>query len=350
MRNKVSWEYFEFVFNQSSSAFCQKLRSTYKGYYLTAIDGDQYTIERNLHTTNEGYKGQKCGKNKETFGLKMFLTIAVDMISGSPLAITASENSDELTSGLQTTTKVLNRHNHEKEGIVVKKSLEKHIFTYDRLYFCGKLIELHKQNQTNFIVRCKRNGTFSEVSNFVNSGKSEELVEINGMKIRILKAIHEETAFYYATNILDENISIEQISWIYLRRWESETTNCHGVKTIGIEKFHTNKINGMKQEIFASFWTLLISKSNKINMKQTKEDFDKKMYRRQNTKRVYNKILDNLVTLFGDRKNYILNKIESLAQKTTRIIKRISRRYERMRKYQRQKKYPQQKALEILTP
>jgi hypothetical protein len=204
-------------------------------------------------------------------------------------------------------------------------------------------------NRTGFIVRCKQNGTFSEIKEFIKSGKDEAEVVIHGSKIKLLKAVHKETTYYYATNIFDKNIDNEAISWIYLRRWEIETTNCHGVKTIGIERFHSKKINGIKQEIFASFWTLLISKSNKLNLRQTKEDFDKKFYRRQNTKRVYNAILENLTLFFQIEKEHIFNKIDLIAMQTTRKIERLSRSYERIRKYRRQKKYIQAKAIETVT-
>jgi hypothetical protein len=46
-------------------------------------------------------------------------------------------------------------------GIDNKENLPhpKHIFIYDRLYFCNKFIDLHKELGTKFIVRCKQGGT-----------------------------------------------------------------------------------------------------------------------------------------------------------------------------------------------
>jgi hypothetical protein len=143
MRNKVSFEYFESVFKHTAKAFCQNLRCTYKGYHLTAIDGDQLLIERMLDAISLGYRGQKCGKNLETFGMKMYLTLAVDMISGAPLAITTDSNQNELRSGLESTKKVISLYN---VGSIDNHSKSKHIFTYDRLYFCRDFIELHEQS------------------------------------------------------------------------------------------------------------------------------------------------------------------------------------------------------------
>jgi hypothetical protein len=346
MRKKVSFKYFESVFNRTAATFCENLRPTHKGYYLTSVDGDQYLIERTQDALSLGFKGQKCGSSVETFGLKIYLTLATCMISGAPLAITTSTNQNELVSGIETTEKVATNH-----GLILRNKTEpeKQIFCYDRLYFGRALIDLHRNLGTYFVARCKTGGTFSEVKEFVKSNQELAVIELFGMKIRLIKARHKDSDFYYATNNFDKNIDNEAISWIYLRRWQSETTNSHAAKILGIERFHTRKINGILQEIYSSFWALLISKSNKVNVKQTREDFDKKSYRRQNCKEVLGTLTKNTKLLIEGIEDEIFNRIELTAKNTTRLVNRLSRSYPRIRKYQRQKKYPQQKPIEIST-
>ena len=343
-RDRVSWRYFEWVFEHTATHFCEKNRPLFKGYYLTAIDGDQYLIERNKHTLNAGYSGQKCGKNHESYGLKMYLAFGIDMISGAPLGISISTNPNELALGLESTKKI-----HKLQSLFNKSGLDtiKHIFTYDRLYFCRDLIDLHKFQRTGFVVRCKKNGTFSEIKDFIESGKKEVTTEINSIKIKLIKAMHKNTTYYYATNIFDEEMTNDDISWIYLRRWEIETTNSHGVNIAKIEHFHSIKPNGIIQEIFASFWAILITKTNRVHLQQTKEDFRQQTYRRQNSKRVYNELLNNLTDLFSDKSNKILDQICELAKLTTRKITRLGRVFERIRSYRRNKKYRYRQAVPI---
>jgi hypothetical protein len=232
MREKVSYSYFESVFNRTAANFFENLRPAYKGYYLTSVDGDQYLVARSQDALSHGFKGQKCGKNLETVGLKMYLTLATCMISGAPLAITTSEKPNELVSGIETTRKVAMNH----ELILPNKiDPKKQIFCYDRLYFGRDLIDLHRNLCTYFVARCKIGGTFSEVKEFVKSNQAFSDIELFGMKIRLIKARHKDTDFYYATNNFDKDIDNESVSWIYLRRWQSETTNCHAAKTLGIE-------------------------------------------------------------------------------------------------------------------
>jgi hypothetical protein len=347
MRNSVSWRCFENFFNQTASAFCEKLRPDFKGYFLTAIDGDQYLLERTKDSINNGFKGQKCGEGLETQGLKMYLTIATCMITGAPLAINTSPSPNELESGIETTKKTMLLQTSELSCVTRAKQ---NIFCYDRLYFGKRIIDLHKDLNTYFVARCKIGGTFSQVKDFIESNQDSAIVEIFGMKIRLIKATHKDSDYFYATNNFDKNIDDENISWIYLRRWESETLNCHGTKILGIEKFHSTKINGILQEIYSSFFALLISKSNRFHVKQTKEDFDKKSYRRQNTKKVFTTLTNNVLLLLDGKVNDLLNKLEAISEKYTRLIARLSRNFPRKRKYRRQKDYPQQKPLENPPP
>ena len=159
--------------------------------------------------------------------------------------------------------------------------------------------------------------------------------------------MHKNTTYYYATNIFEEEMTNDDISWIYLRRWEIETTNSHGVNIAKIEHFHSIKPNGIIQEIFASFWAILITKTNRVHLQQTKEDFRQQTYRRQNSKRVYNELLNNLTDLFSDKSNKILDQICELAKLTTRKIIRLGRVFERIRSYRRNKKYRYRQAVPI---
>lgn len=337
MRDLVSSEFFKDTFNSSVSHFCQKIRPTWNSFYITSIDGDQFNLPRNVNTLSLGYKGAPCGPNTESFGLKMYSTMACDAITGAPITIKIGKENDELHSGIAIT----------KEAFCIQMTSKKNnirpelnLFLYDRLYMCTDLLETHKELGSSFIVRCKKSTTFSEIINFSKSSVVDSEYEIRGHKIRLVKANQNGVEYVYATNIFSEKLTADQISWLYFRRWEIETTNRNVTIILGLERFHSSKVNGILQEIYSSLWTLLIAKCAGENIKNSADGFYGRLYCRQNTKRVRQFIMDNVVDIFNNYKQKIIVKLELLCKETTRNVERLKRSYPRIRKYIGQKDYP----------
>ena len=336
MRELISCTFFRDTFQQSAKAFCNKLRPAWKGFYISAVDGDQYGLPRNTDTVGAGYRGQSCGLNLETYGLKMYLALGCDVITGVPLAIVPSQTANELTCGINVTREIYNT-----QGIYGRdKSLASNqLFLYDRLYLCRDLLDTHRELGTSFIVRCKKGGTFLEVVSFWNSTDSETICEIGGHKVRLVKVTRNDEVFVYATNVMSEKLTSEEVDWLYFRRWEIETTNAHGAKTLVLEVFHTRKANGILQEIFAGFWSLLVSKCACGDFKKQKEEFGGKMYHRSNLKRVRNVVMRNIKQIFSRLTKKLCEAIIEIVESTTRKRERLSRSAPRMRRYKRLKKY-----------
>lgn len=336
MRDLVSWTFFRDTFRQSVRAFCKNLRPSWRGFYLTAVDGDQYCIPRNDDTVSAGYKGQSCGINLETYGMKMYVALGCDVITGAPLALVPHENANELQCGIRVTREVYDAQKQKKRS---KFNSNSHLFIYDRLYLCGELLELHAEFGTSFVVRCKRGGTFLEVISFWNSTETERICEINGHSIRLVRAIHNGEVYVYATNVRLDRLGSDSIAWLYLRRWEIETTNSYGAQILVLEKFHTHKSNGILQEIFASLWSLLLAKCACGNFKAQSEEFAQKIYHRANLKRLRNVVMKNIRQIFSRITMKLLQTIEDMIKSTTRTRERLSRKAPRMRRYKRLKKY-----------
>ena len=337
MRDLVSCDFFKDTFMSSVSSFCGKIRPTWKSFYITAIDGDQFNLPRNENTLSLGYKGVPCGIDIESYGLKMYSTMACDAITGAPITIKTSELLDELHSGIASTREAFSIQMASKSNNIRPES---NLFLYDRLYMCLDLLDTHKELGSRFVARCKASSTFSEIIEFCNSHEVDSVYEIRGHKLRLTKATHNEVEYIYATNIFSETLSREEISWLYFKRWEIETTNRYVTVILGLERFHSKNVNGIKQEIYASLWTLLIAKCAGKNIKNSAEDFAGRLYSRQNTKRIRQFIMDNVVDIFNTYKQKIILQLEILCAKTTRTAERLKRSYPRMRKYIGQKEYP----------
>ena len=337
MRTLVSWEFFKDTFMSSVSSFCGKIRPTWKSFYITAVDGDQFNLPRNENTLSLGYKGVVCGIDVESFGLKMYSTMACDAITGAPITIKTSESLDELHSGIATTKEAFSLQMASGSKNIRP---ELNLFLYDRLYMCSDLLDTHQELGSRYVVRCKTSGTFSEIVDFCKSSEVDSVYEIRGHKVRLIKATHNGVEYIYATNIFLDILTLEEISWLYFKRWEIETTNRYVTVTLGLERFHSNKVNGIMQEIYASLWTLLMAKCAGKNIKNSAEGFAKRQYARQNTKRIRQFIMDNVVAIFNKYCREVFLQLELLCDKTTRTTERLKRSYPRMRKYIGQKEYP----------
>ena len=342
MRGLVSWEFFKDTFMSSVSSFCGKIRPTWKFFYITAIDGDQFNLPRNENTLSLGYKGVPCGIAIESYGLKMYSTMACDAITGAPITIKTSELLDELHSGIDTNRESFSIQMASR-STEIKPELN--LFLYDRLYMCLSLLDTHNELRSKFVVRRKTSGTFSEINDFCKSNEVDSVCEIRGHKVRLIKATRYEVEYIYGTNIFSGTLTREEVSWLYFKRWEIETTNRYVTVILGLEHFHSQNVNGIKQEIYASLWTLLIAKCAGKNIKNSAEGFAGRLYSRQNTKRVRQFIMDNVVDIFNKYKQEIILQLELLCEKTTRTAERLKRSYPRMRKYIGQKEYPTAGAL-----
>jgi hypothetical protein len=312
------------------------VRPSWKGFYITAIDGDQYNLQRSSDALEHDYRGYPLENNKESYGLKMYVLNAVDVVTGAPLMQLSSHKIEELSLGISATEKVFHLQNDSHSN---RKQVKKQIFIYDRLYLCSDFLSIHQQLESNFIARCKKKSTFSEIVSFEESQDQFLQTTINGNEVFLLKHTYKDEEIILCTNIKPEIVTPEEVAWLYSRRWEVETTNCHATKTLAIEKFHSTKINGIKQEIYSCLWTLLCAISTQNNIKCRSEDFQKSSYRKQNTKAVRNYIMNILPSLLIKISKLKLNKLEVFSKKTNRTSERFSRSFPRMRKYNTQKTY-----------
>jgi hypothetical protein len=144
------------------------------------------------------------------------------------------------------------------------------VLMFDRGYPSYEMILSAKINYNgNFIFRCPATSTFPAVDEFIKSGENDGIIfitpsnkyknkvakgqrkKLKSIKLRIIKLISPDgTVSVLLTNLFD-TIPTGQIRALYFRRWEIENYYRDEKVTLEIEKFHSRKINGILQELFA---------------------------------------------------------------------------------------------------
>ena len=80
-------------------------------------------------------------------------------------------------------------------------------------------------------------------------------VVLDGVSVRLIKIKNPKTGkdLVFATNLPKKNWSKKKIEQIYQLRWECETSNRDHTLSINMESLHSKSINGVLQELYASF-------------------------------------------------------------------------------------------------
>lgn len=299
-------------------------RPQYKGYFVTSLDGDQYQTRRYQDLLNNGYEGYPVGDDKETRDLKVYAVLAVDSMTGTPLAIEYSETNDEISKAI----------------LIMSAAKHPNIFVFDRLYFSLELLEEAKKSNQKIIARCKTGSTFSEVVEFAKTKQQrEEIVTIKGHKIRLVMFhVTEDQYIILATN-LDASFSLEEIGQLYGARWESETTNKDATSTVKLEQFRAKNLNGILQEIFAHLWIHAMTKMEMADQVEAKKQFLQKMYEKASFKETISQIAIAVLDLVINKSKKAIEELRSVIKKSIVKRERNSRHYEREIKSHKSNKY-----------
>lgn len=311
-RNSISYDFFKNTYDGSLAGIVPKL-PTWNGFRFTGIDGDQLTLYRTKELEDMGYTGSKISDNEESYGLKMYIVLATDLITGAPIAFKESKTNDELALACK----------------IVEKSDSSDIYVYDRLYFCKQLIQAHKTAGSYFVCRLKEGGTFKVVQEFAKSGKKKHTVSICGVKIRLIRV----GKLLYATNTTPSMLSDCQVSDVYARRQTSENANRENTVFLGLDHFHGRSYNKIMQEIYACLWLRLICSHICSTQVDFASDFLSRLYKRPNSKRVLRLFIDNFWSLVSSS----FAKLSRLFSE--KITKSIETRVQGARNYAKKLKY-----------
>ena len=241
VRDRISYEFFKDIFEKLLHDF-EDLRCSYQGLKIYAVDGLELHLPRTKDLKRHGYRGRAVSGYLDTYGLRMYACHAYDVLSGVTKAVRFSPWLDELT--------------HAKN--MVKGFGKNSLALYDRLYISAKMITAHHRGGNYFLMRAKRK-SFTLIEEYYQShSQKPKRVVIVGVPVRLFKAINPKTGKkdVFVTNLTWRWLSSQLIQRLYLRRWEVETSFKDLCDTMKIEQWHSKTLNGILQEIYATFWLM----------------------------------------------------------------------------------------------
>ena len=241
-------------------------------------------------------------------------------------------------------------HDNERQAALshLKKLKSRDIVIYDRGYFSYGLLWNHLKTGIYPVFRLSTN-LGVQFDEFIESQDKERIVdykpsktgnaktrenygvvEIVPIKVRLIRYETKEKEFYLATTIMDSRYQAKDFANLYGKRWQIEEGYKTGKQMIGFEEFHSKSLRGVKQEIFAHFVLISMSRlfSNYAEGKRNPEgkDFSKTSLPTflSNQKSLFNAMLRNLEGLFLEN----VNKVKVVV---SRVVKEAARYMQRQR-------------------
>ncbi len=326
-RDKVSYKFFEEIFDRDFKRL-QMHRKKFSGFYVYAIDGDQYNLPASNDIICNGYRGWPCRKKQETHYPKMYTVQAFDLINGLIRKFDYSKEQDETH---------LARH-------FVKDFEENSITIYDRLHCGYNTIFAHTEANNYFIVRARTSGrgTQKDIKKFRDSSKRSEVIlfyPINQLRtkpplaVRLVKIKNPKNGedLIFITNLSKEQFSDTKIAKLYQRRWEIEGAFRDQTSTLKMEQWHSKKLNGILQEIFATLWLKNVAKMECLIVQKDKSNqWLKNEYRKSNLKLCITIMIENLQLLLERKVNYFRNILTYWLKRSVEKRIHLSRQYPRV--------------------
>jgi hypothetical protein len=322
MRDKVSFEFFKDIFEDE---LLQSEGKTFRGYSLYAVDGDDLNLPCSEDLITCGYRGRLYSKNFETHYPKMYTVFAYDILNESVAKFSYSKKHQEFRSALE----------------FIKELKPKSIAIYDRLYGSYPMMSLHEKHKNYYIVRMKVLGTRlpDPLFDFIESKERDKAVIWSDSKnagedisVRLVKVFNKKTKemLVFATNLSKEEFSPTEILALYRKRWSIESCFRDLTSTLKLGEWHSKKINGILQEIYALLWFFNKVRSV-IRTNLNNKDFLKhKKYKRSNFKISARIVMENLDLLIAKKVDQLSDILTYWIQRTqeTRVYR--SRSYPRV--------------------
>lgn len=318
IRKRISFKFFEGIFLGLLLQY-ETHRRTYKGLRIYAIDGLQLLLPRTDSLLEAGFNGRRVSQHRQSHMLYMYLTHAYDVLGEVTKDFKYSTGLDEITDAIEMVAKF------EKNSVTI----------YDRLYISRRIVTAHKDAKNYFLARARRKGVVIEIQDFFKSKKRRAVVEIEGVKVMLIKVYNPKAKQddVFVTNLPDEWLTKSIIENLYTKRWEVENSFRVAVQTMQCEQWHCTHLNGILQELFATFWLINFTRIQ-IALKQKP---DKNPLAKEYSKPNFKFILDWVIGILPR----ILRKIRGVLRPIKELMNlSTEKRKHRSRSYPRQLRYP----------
>jgi len=326
-RSRVSHSFFRDKFDRVISDY-EPYRKQWRKLRIYATDGDQYQLPASDDVLEAGYRGYPCKDGQETHYPRMYVVHCCDMISGVTKEYRYSNENQELQLALEIATAL--------EGNSVT--------LYDRLFFCRALVAAHGSSLSYFFARCKSGETvLIEIQEFEKSDSKKAKVEIDGHEVTLLKIENPTTGEVnvFATNLPEKYLKKKRVNELYSLRWGAESNHRDLTETMKIEKWHSTKINGIQQEIYAMLWATNQARIQIATVIKKKESIspENRVYVSINFKAVMEFLAKHLIQFAKSKSRKILTSLHFLMERTKETRMRLSREAPKVIKYEN-KRFP----------
>ena len=294
---------------------------TFKGYYLTAIDGSIFDLP-NYPTIREDFAiDENIDHTHHTATARV--STMVDVLNEFILSSSISNRKrGELKHALNHVDDVKSKINHRKTIIVC-----------DRGYGSKELMLKIMKQHSHFVIRLK-NSTFKEKRAKMTKNEQIIWIPLDETYIKTLKdkklqkfAIKKEILRLriiniqtLATNIYDESMTIEDFKEIYNKRWTIETNYDKLKNKLQTENFSGRRKIIIEQDFYSDIYVFNIATTVKHDVNQEIEE-----KRKNNNKYKYKDYQANFNIAIGIVKKELLNllttDIEKQQQTSMKIIK-----------------------------
>lgn len=234
----------------------QPNQSSWKGHRLFAVDGSKINLPRTM--LKQGFDKPATanypqGLLSTLYQLKLKMPYDFDLVKHGDERVCALSHFSTLNA----------------DDVVV----------YDRGYFSYKMLYEHVESGIHAIFRLQRN-SYSEIDNFITQSLTTDSVvmiepidktrrnivekypelNIRPLKLRLIKYTYEGTEYYLGSTLFSESYSVPDFSDVYHSRWGIEELYKVSKKHIEVEDFHGRSERGIRQELYAHFVMITISR------------------------------------------------------------------------------------------
>jgi hypothetical protein len=270
-RQKVPWEVFQTTLDEAVDLaydlWPDDPQYTWHGMSVYAIDGSKFTLPatkplREEFDPDSGLEHAGKGHYPQCVVSTLYDVFRRLPIARTVVSIHRSERQEALA---------LQPHVPKQRGLLFDRGYP----SYDLFHL---LTNVYRQF---FIFRCAATCTFPAVEAFVNTGKAEATrwitpsnkalatlsprhrKKLKAIKVRVILLQHPDgTVSVLITNLLNRRLYPHQDrTALYFRRWTVENYYKDEKVTLPIETFHSQKPNGIRQELFAAMMMTVIART-----------------------------------------------------------------------------------------
>jgi len=270
-RKKLSWRVFDSLLKKAVQLAYEiwpnSPEYTWHGMTVTAFDGSKYDLPASdeIRKTFDPESGLDFpGKGHYP---QCLVSTAFDVFRRLPVARTVNP--------IQT-----GNERGDVKTLLPLLPKQPQVLLFDRGYPSYDMIHYltHHDQPHQFIFRCPASSTFKRVEEFVNSGLKDALIwldaashinprpsapdQLKSIKLRVVRLESPDgTLSVLITNLLDSTLyTSRSLIELYFRRWRIEEQYRDEKTHLDIETFHSQSVNGIKQELFAVIVMCVISR------------------------------------------------------------------------------------------